>query len=162
MVRKSVTSFRCVVLKSVSFSGWRTSGKILYMQTAAMQFHTPLEYSFVDAPFPAEGPPDEGIATYYPNKPYFEWFKKRPTQIPPYEGIDESVALVVDYLKKNGPFEGIMGFSQGAAMATRLAYLQEKGDKSFEGLSLFKFVILIGGVPPIEISEKVSFLCILQ
>lgn len=124
------------------------------MQTAAMQYHTPIEYSFVTAPHPAEGPPDEGISIYYAKYPYYEWYLKSKSTAEFYAGLDESIELVLSTLISDGPFDGIMGFSQGAAMVTRLAYLQQCGDKRFEGLQLFKFAILIGGVPPQEL--KVS------
>lgn len=35
----------------------------------------------------------------------------------PYVGFDESLEFVKEYIKKNGPYDGIFGFSQGAAMA---------------------------------------------
>lgn len=53
--------------------GWRTSGNILKTQMGALRAHVDMEYTFIDAPFEATGPPDDGIATFYPNKPYYEW-----------------------------------------------------------------------------------------
>lgn len=34
-----------------------------------------------------------------------------------YEGFQQSVDFLVNYIKENGPYDGILGFSQGAAMA---------------------------------------------
>lgn len=34
-----------------------------------------------------------------------------------YEGFDDSLKFLVEYIKENGPYDGIIGFSQGAAMA---------------------------------------------
>ena len=34
-----------------------------------------------------------------------------------YEGFDESLKFLVEYIKTNGPYDGIIGFSQGAAMS---------------------------------------------
>ena len=144
--------------KVLCLHGWRTSGKILSMQTAAMQFHTPIEYYFIDAPFPADGPPDMGIQTYYPNRAYFEWHKKRlDNSPPPYEGLHFSTEMLIQYLKSNGPFDGILGFSQGAAMVARLSYLQCANHPSFENSALFKFAILIGGIAPMDIDSKVHY-----
>ena len=135
-------------LRILCLHGWRTSGKILSMQTAAMQYHTPLEYHFVTAPHAAEGPPDSGIGLYYPNHKYFEWYLKSMSNDGHYVGLDESIKLVLSTLIQEGPFDGILGFSQGAAMATRLAQLQHSTDQK-----LFSFLILIGGVPPLDVPK---------
>ncbi|CUM45570.1 uncharacterized protein AC631_03728 [Debaryomyces fabryi] len=34
-----------------------------------------------------------------------------------YEGFDQSLEYLVGYIKENGPYDGIIGFSQGAAMS---------------------------------------------
>eukprot|EP01032_Pedospumella_encystans_P014493 gene14493-16638_t len=136
-------------LRILCLHGWRTSGKILSMQTAAMQYHTPLEYHFVTAPHAAEGPPDSGIGIYYPNHTYFEWYLKSMSNDGHYAGLDESIKLVLSTLIQEGPFDGILGFSQGAAMATRLAQLQHSTDQK-----LFSFLILMGGVPPLDLPKK--------
>jgi hypothetical protein len=127
------------------------------MQTAAMQYHTPTEYHFVDAPYSAVGPPDKGIATYYPNNPYYEWFVRKPED--KYSGLSESMDFLLQYIKEHGPFDGLLGFSQGASIVTRLARLQQL--QGMEGLKLCKFVILIGGVTPgdlIPVSPHGNFL----
>ena len=41
---------------------------------SAFRANIDFEYVFIDAPFVALGPPDNGIATFYPNRPYYEWF----------------------------------------------------------------------------------------
>jgi len=56
-------------------------------------------------------------------------------------GFDESVQLVKDTVEKQGPFDGLLGFSQGGAMASLFcAQLQREGTSS-----PFKFVIIIAG-----------------
>lgn len=42
-----------------------------------------------------------------------------------YEGIEEGLGAVADAIKKEGPFEGVVGFSQGAAAAAMVASLLE-------------------------------------
>lgn len=44
------------------------------------------------------------------------WWKAKEPGV--YEGFNKSMDYVVDYIKENGPFDGILGFSQGAAMAS--------------------------------------------
>lgn len=137
-------------LRVLCLHGRRTSGKILSMQTAAIQYHTPMQYVFVDAPYPAEGPPDPGITMFYPGHAYFEWFL-RGDDDRRYIGLVESLNFLVTYLIENGPFDGILGFSQGASMVTRLAHMQQSKHASFAGRQLFQFAILIGAVPPEDI-----------
>lgn len=38
-----------------------------------------------------------------------------------YDGLEDSFTFIKDYIEKNGPFDGIIGFSQGAAMAAAVA-----------------------------------------
>ena len=190
-------------LRVLCLHGWRTSGYILSCQTAAMQYHTDLEMVFLTAPFAAVGEPDEGIATFYPDLPYFEWFIRNQEQTLPqravsdekesvgdndvvdvqgnpratvarYGGLDVSISMIVEALQTQGPFDGLLGFSQGASMVTRLAYInavqnqcakETSSSSSFPSavgetyhparfpsvLGLFRFTILIGGVPPEEL-----------
>lgn len=59
-----------------------------------------------------------------------------------YHGFDDLVKYVVDLLKTKGPYEGIIGFSQGAAMAAIVANLASL--RSFE-LEHFKVAVLFSG-----------------
>lgn len=136
-------------LRVLCLHGRRTSGKIMSMQTAAIQYHTPMHYVFVNAPYPANGLPDPGIATFYPNYAYFEWFLRGDDGS--YVGLQDSLDFLVKYLKENGPFDGILGFSQGASMVTRLVHMQHNMHESFGGRTLFQFAILMGAVPPEDI-----------
>ncbi|VDM51016.1 unnamed protein product [Toxocara canis] len=47
-------------------------------------------------------------------------------------GFDESVKAVTDFASKEGPFDGIFAFSQGAALAFLLAALRQRGDHKRE------------------------------
>ncbi|KAK1440299.1 hypothetical protein QVD17_06124 [Tagetes erecta] len=56
-------------------------------------------------------------------------------------GYDESVTYLKEFTAKNGPFDGILGFSQGAAMAACVAAQK----LSLKGEIDFRFVILCSG-----------------
>ncbi|KAI5294285.1 hypothetical protein KEM55_006682, partial [Ascosphaera atra] len=47
-----------------------------------------------------------------------------------YLGLEESIDFIADLAKKEGPFDGIIAFSQGAAFAAMLASLFEPGRKA--------------------------------
>lgn len=112
------------------------------MQTAAFRHHTKVDCEFITAPFPSQGDPDAGISQFYPDYEYFEWHNGGP------QDIEKSEQMILEVLKK-GNFDAILGFSQGAAMCTRVMKLLED-----TGLSSVKAVILIGGVPPHDWSLK--------
>ncbi|XP_068572630.1 esterase OVCA2 [Cebidichthys violaceus] len=57
-------------------------------------------------------------------------------------GLDESVAAVREAVKTQGPFDGILGFSQGAAFVAMLCSLQEQ---KLEPEFNFRFSILVAG-----------------
>ena len=55
--------------------GWRTNAEILSFQMGAMQANiNTATFVFLDAPYPARGNPVPGIAMFYPDRPYYEWF----------------------------------------------------------------------------------------
>ncbi|KAM7374451.1 hypothetical protein PAMP_007107 [Pampus punctatissimus] len=57
-------------------------------------------------------------------------------------GLDDSVAVVKEAVKVQGPFDGILGFSQGAAFVAMLCSLQEQ---NLEPEFCFRFAILVAG-----------------
>lgn len=57
-------------------------------------------------------------------------------------GLDDSVAAVREAVKVQGPFDGILGFSQGAALVAMLCSLQEQ---KLEPEFSFRFAILVAG-----------------
>ncbi|ORY24046.1 serine hydrolase FSH [Naematelia encephala] len=71
----------------------------------------------------------------------------------PGKGFDETVQYIHDYLVKSEPFDGIMGFSQGACMAAILGALLTKPGlhplfPSEPPLRAPKFIISTGGFLP--------------
>ena len=100
-----------------------------------------IDCEFLDAPFAALGPPDELIAYFYPNRKYFQWYLEEGNQTP---HIQISLSSIKAFIRKHGPFDGILGFSQGAEMCTRLVQELE----ATNSLGNIRMVILISGVPP--------------
>ncbi|XP_029783587.1 esterase OVCA2 [Suricata suricatta] len=60
-------------------------------------------------------------------------------------GLEEALGTVAQALKKLGPFDGLLGFSQGAALAALVCALGQAGDPRFP---LPKFIILVSGFCP--------------
>lgn len=44
-----------------------------------------------------------------------------------YNGVDDSLSALERLMEAQGPFDGLLGFSQGAALAALVAALQERG-----------------------------------
>lgn len=61
-----------------------------------------------------------------------------------YEGLEETIAYVNRYCLLHGPFDGIVGFSQGGCLAGILAYLQQIKSPLVKDCN-FQFVVIISG-----------------
>ena len=70
---------------------------------------------FPDAPHTASGPPQDVVQATWPGVPYFEWWDK--VEDGSYSGANATLAFLSDIDRTHGPFEGVVGFSQGGALA---------------------------------------------
>ncbi|KAI3851156.1 hypothetical protein MKX03_021514 [Papaver bracteatum] len=122
--------------------GFRTSGEILKKQLVTkwpQSVVNKLDLVFVDAPFPCEGESEvEGI--YDP--PYYEWFQYEKDST--YRNFEECLEFIQDITLKQGPFDGLLGFSQGAILSATLPGLRSKG-LALSKVPEIKFLIIIGG-----------------
>eukprot|EP01041_Mallomonas_annulata_P009532 gene9532-19825_t len=124
--------------------GFRTNSDILILQTYALREELDIDCVFIDAPHEATGPPDALIKTYFPNESYYEWHGDRNTCTQ--SVIDDSTEFILQKYIELGPFDGILGFSQGAEMASRVALKLDK--------TKIKCLILFSGVVPTNIEAK--------
>ncbi|XP_038702402.1 esterase OVCA2-like [Tripterygium wilfordii] len=122
--------------------GFRSSAEILKKQVSVWP-ETVLErldLHFLNAPFPAEGKSGhEGIF----DPPYFEWFQAN-EDYSEYRNFEECVAYIEHYTMKHGPFDGFLGFSQGALLTAALPGMQLHG-VTLTKVPRIKFVIVISG-----------------
>ncbi|KAF7130020.1 hypothetical protein RHSIM_Rhsim10G0171200 [Rhododendron simsii] len=126
--------------------GFRTSGKIFEEQTQVWPefVREKMDLVFVDAPFPAEGGLEElGVAEELFDPPLYEWFQAN-KDFSEYRNFDECIAFVEDCMTRIGPFDGLMGFSQGAFLAAALPGMQAEG-VALTSVPKIKFVMLIAG-----------------
>ncbi|XP_027150630.1 dihydrofolate reductase isoform X2 [Coffea eugenioides] len=61
-----------------------------------------------------------------------------------HQNFDECLAYIEDCMVKHGPFDGLLGFSQGAILSAALPGLQEKG-VALTKVPKIKFLIIVGG-----------------
>ncbi|KAK9096997.1 hypothetical protein Sjap_022494 [Stephania japonica] len=131
--------------------GFRTSAHILKTQMGKWPESVLERFDlvFLDAPFPAQGKSDvEGIF----DPPYYEWFQFD-QEFTEYRNLDECFAFIEDYMIKHGPFDGLLGFSQGAILSAALPSLQAAG-VALTKVPKIKFLIIISGA--MFRSEKVA------
>ncbi|KAG9406025.1 hypothetical protein AC1031_003947 [Aphanomyces cochlioides] len=129
--------------------GSRTNADIISMQVGGFRqaFGNSAEFVWFNSPRPASGRPQQPIIDFFGEEgPYYEWwtpFERNRTSYPEWR---ETLPYVQNYVQQNGPFDVVIGFSQGAAMATLLtAHYQAKGQKI-----PYKAVILVCGLCPRE------------
>ncbi|KAL4970031.1 alpha/beta hydrolase [Aspergillus stella-maris] len=67
----------------------------------------------------------------------YGWYRRSNTAEPPlYVGLEDGLDCIAKVLGEEGPFDGVIGFSQGAAMAAMVVSLLE-GDKRRESFAKF-------------------------
>lgn len=157
-------------LRILALHSFRTNAAIFEKQLRLAgllkEIENVAEVTFIDAPNKASGPIPEDVASSFPNMDYFEWWNAEKDSAGRwrYENAQESLDKVDEISKQCGPFDGIMGFSQGAALAALLAGMQQRSQKSESVAAVLasqpplRFVICFAGIkvrdPALEIYYK--------
>ncbi|KAL3755069.1 hypothetical protein ACJRO7_002181 [Eucalyptus globulus] len=129
-------------MKILCLHGFRTSGSFLKKQISKWDpsIFAHFDMDFPDGLFPAGGKSDiEGI---FP-PPYFEWFQFE-KDFTEYTNLEECVKYLCEYIMSKGPFDGLLGFSQGATLSALLLGYQAQG-KVLKDHPPLKFFISISG-----------------
>ncbi|KAL5546922.1 hypothetical protein UlMin_006609 [Ulmus minor] len=129
-------------MKILCLHGFRTSGSFLQKQISKWDpsIFAHFQLDFPDGLFPAGGKSDiEGI---FP-PPYFEWFQfdKDFTE---YTNLEECISYLCEYITSKGPFDGLLGFSQGATLSALLLGYQAQGKVLKEHPPMKLFVSISG------------------
>jgi hypothetical protein len=156
-------------LKILFLHGYTQSGPLFHAKTRALLKHLQKLFPTHDiAPFYPTGPlhlDPRDIPGYAPRpsetageggKPEndnekekekdeaYGWWRRDDTADPPlYAGIEDGLATIARTLRDDGPFDGAIGFSQGAALAAMIASLLEGGRRR----DAFGFFAGDGGMP---------------
>ncbi|XP_015501870.1 esterase OVCA2 [Parus major] len=133
-------------LRLLALHGYRQSARRLRQRTGALRkaLRGRAELLIIDAPHPlpaaAEDDPDG-------DDPPRGWWFSGPGTFEAGEaaaapvGLDESLSTVAAALAEHGPFDGLLGFSQGAALAAMVCALRARGDPRFP----VTFAVLVAG-----------------
>ncbi|KAK3286521.1 hypothetical protein CYMTET_5921 [Cymbomonas tetramitiformis] len=121
------------------------NAEVFRLRTGALRraLRTRCDFTFVDAPHAVSIQPEEGPKNM---EPMFGWWtasdkakevnNQHKTE---YIGFEESLELVNRLVREDGPYDGVLGFSQGAAMAAMLLRTSPHP---------FKFGIIVSGFIP--------------
>ncbi|MCJ1384011.1 hypothetical protein MMC17_007126 [Xylographa soralifera] len=116
----------------------------LILQTQTAQIHTQLgpshEFVFLDGE--VECAAASGVSHIFPG-PYRSFYPAIPTQTE----LEAAHSLVVSVLEEEGPFDGILGFSQGAALAASVLLEHTKKYGSRVALPVKCAVFICGSLP---------------
>ncbi|XP_061659947.1 esterase OVCA2 [Syngnathoides biaculeatus] len=135
-------------LRVLCLHGYRQNGASFREKTGALRklLKKKVNFVYVDAPHLLEGA--QGSGGEEPERRGW-WFSdpgartfSAQQRCEESSGLDESVAAVLQAVRRDGPFDGILGFSQGAALAAMLCALQESGRKPDLA---FRFAVLVAG-----------------
>ncbi|KAH7440712.1 hypothetical protein KP509_03G007300 [Ceratopteris richardii] len=129
-------------LRVLCFHGFRTSAAIFEKQIRRWDpsILELLDLTFIDGPFPASGKSD--VEAIFPG-PYFEWFQFN-KDYSKFTNLEECKEFITNYMQEHGPYDGLMGFSQGGVLAAAFAGLQQKGLALQHHPSL-RFIVLVSG-----------------
>mmetsp|Transcript_16878 Transcript_16878/g.36717 ORF Transcript_16878/g.36717 Transcript_16878/m.36717 type:complete len:234 (-) Transcript_16878:1442-2143(-) len=134
-------------LRILCLHGFRTSGKILQASLWKSGFEKDVEeYAdlvFVDAPYQCQPDELESIPEWlkasFPT--FHEWWYVTPDWV--FQRWEASVEYLRKFICENGPFDGVLGFSQGGCMASVLYMLQAEKAYGMEQTDPFDFLILM-------------------
>jgi len=131
-------------LRLLALHGYRQSERRFRQRTGALRkaLRGRAELVAVSAPHLVPGDEDDGG-----DDPPRGWWFSGPGTFEAGEaaaapaGLDESLSAVAAALEERGPFDGLLGFSQGAALAAMVCSLRARGDPRFP----VAFAILVAG-----------------
>ncbi|CAJ0586849.1 unnamed protein product, partial [Mesorhabditis spiculigera] len=130
-------------LRILCLHGYRQNDVFFREKTGGMRklFKKYADFTFINAPHvPSVLSEDRGeVRGWWFSKPDANFSSRDVTDLD--TGFEESVRAVLDFIKENGPFDGLFGFSQGAAMVHLLLAKEQLGELKLD----VKFAIIVSG-----------------
>lgn len=120
-------------LKILALHGRGSNNDITTIQLTSLECPTRCVADLLSAPHDAG--PQSGVFRMLSNRPFHEWGY-----------AEEPLRGVLAYIETHGPFDGLYGFSQGAAVVTALS--KPGVAEGFGSKRTWRFVICACGVPP--------------
>ncbi|GME51597.1 serine hydrolase FSH [Neofusicoccum parvum] len=127
-----------MVVRILCLHGMGVNAAIYASQTATLRLMLPSDYEFDFLPAAEACEPAAGVAAFFPG-PYRCWYSTPTTA-----AIDAAHTFILKHVQRAGPFDGVIGFSQGAALAASILLRQELAGER----PPFKFAVLFGAPLP--------------
>lgn len=149
------------LLRVLCFHGFGTNKSILdYQLRQFKKFFKNVEFISMNGPIEVN---TEYVTTNDPalipllqkyEKKCYSWI--RALHEKPYVYMDQTMKYIIEFIKKEGPFDGILGFSQGGGVVTYFSYYIEFFKDKIKDWIPPKFAILIcsGGFFPPQPKKK--------
>lgn len=67
-----------------------------------------------------------------------------------HRSTDRAIKYMLDVVKKHGPFDAIIGYSEGATVASTMLLYQQRQQRRWGSKPLFKYGIFFAGWPPLD------------
>ena len=128
--------------------GYTQDGDTLRRQIGALRkcFNKSTEFVFIEAPYKASDvdPTKSGLAFWHPSGDLME-------------DIRGSVKYIHDYIRENGPFDGVLGFSQGSSVIT---IYQSFYNVSFKFALVFSASRIVSELTLNQLNHKIKTPCL--
>ncbi|KAK9378105.1 serine hydrolase FSH [Kockiozyma suomiensis] len=137
--------------KILFLHGYTQSGPVFAKRSAGLRkalgklgFTTHYATAPISRLVPLDAPEEERQALFakgFKEEDSYAWFVQNDAT-GEYDGIEESWDVLKSYIEKEGPFVGVVGFSQGAVLGSMLVHTLSRLAPTQEG---FKFAVLVSG-----------------
>ncbi|RHZ57056.1 hypothetical protein CDV55_103243 [Aspergillus turcosus] len=135
-------------MRFLCLHGMGTNSQILQIQLAGIINQLPQhEFFFVDGLEPC--PPDPEVKSLWPGGPYLSYYTT-----PTPEQLEEAYSLVLEVMAEDGPFDGVIGFSQGAALAASMTLQHQKDQPT--AAPLFSLGVFLGASLPFDLDSTLA------
>ena len=118
----------CPKLRVLCLHGHYNTAEVMKHQLAYYEhvFRDYIEFDYLTAKFEAKEVYDEKIYEKFNGGPFYSWiyFNEAKNK---WEGAPESFQQTVDHLNENGPYDGVIGFSQGGYILRLIIKAEELG-----------------------------------
>lgn len=121
-------------LRILMLHGYTNTGSVFHAKTRALEKQLRKAFPGLHLSYPT-GPirlDPKDVPGYDPSNPDtsdiegYGWWRRSDTTDPPeYAGLDKGLEMIARVMKTEGPFDGVVGFSQGACAAAFVASLLE-------------------------------------
>ncbi|KAF2419581.1 hypothetical protein EJ08DRAFT_43567 [Tothia fuscella] len=141
--------------KILCLHGAGTSDDILRSQlgSIAPTLEKDLSVTLVYVNAPIDCGPHKAVDGIYegPFKTWFTWSGQNPPPESDVESILDSFDLLYQIIEEQGPFEGVIGFSQGATIAAAILLHYQRQNPLEPAYALFKYAIFFSAAAIVDI-----------